>query len=313
MRLKFMIAIITAAFLTAGCSADKESQQKEVKGEEIIKIYSTVYPLEYFADTIGGKYVKVSSVYPPGTDEHTYEPSQKDIIDMTEADLFLYIGHGLEGFVTKADDIFKSEDVEMSAVGEKIKLPKASAEDHHEEEHHQHGDVDPHIWMDPELAKQMALVIKNDLAAKKPEKKEYFENNYSRLSAKLDQLDNTFKTTINEAGRKEIIVSHAAYGYWEKRYGLKQISISGLSSSSEPSQKQLKEVVQTAKEHKINYVFFEQNVSSKLTETIQKEVGAKPLTLHNLAVLTENDIEKKEDYFSLMNKNLAALKTALNK
>ncbi|MBM7692981.1 zinc transport system substrate-binding protein [Peribacillus deserti] len=312
MKLKFILTIITAVLLTAGCSQAKEPNSEKVEGEDKINIYSTVYPLEYFANSIGGKYVKVSTVYPPGTDEHTYEPSQKDIIKMTEADLFLYIGHGLEGFVDKADDIFKSENVEMTAVGEKIDIPAVKEEEQHEEDHHHHADVDPHIWIDPELAKQMALVVKDELVNKKPEKKEYFEKNYTELSAKLDQLDSRFRAAVKEADRKEIIVSHAAYGYWENRYGIEQISISGLSSS-EPSQKQLKQVVQTAKEHQIKYVFFEQNVSSKLTETIQKEVGAAPLKFHNLSVLTENDIKGKEDYFSLMNKNIAALKTALTK
>jgi len=115
------------------------------------------------------------------------------------------------------------------------------------------------------------------------------------------------------AKHKEIIVSHAAYGYWEKRYGIKQLSISGLSSSSEPTQRELKQIIKTAQENDLNYVFLEQNVSTKLAEVVRKEIKAEPLYLHNLSVLTDADIKNKRTYFSIMNDNLKALETALAK
>ncbi|WP_409297084.1 metal ABC transporter solute-binding protein, Zn/Mn family [Peribacillus sp. SCS-26] len=326
-KVKWIIPFLLTVLAVAGCSGKEQGNSKQEKSPDKIKVYATVYPLQYFAGSIGGKYVEAESVYPPGTDEHTFEPSQKDIIKMTDADLFLYVGHGLEGFVEKSKGILEGEDVAMAAIGEKMDLKEESHDDrvheeeshdehaHEEESHdeHAHGDIDPHVWLDPVLAKEMAGLIRDELAKQKPEEKVYFEENYTKLAAKLDALDKSFQKTAADAGRKELIVSHAAYGYWEKRYGIKQISVAGLSSSSEPSQKQLQKVVETAKKHDIKYVAFEQNVSSKLTETIQNEIGAAPLTLHNLSVLTEKDIKSKEDYFTLMDKNLSAVRTALNK
>ena len=158
----------------------------------------------------------------------------------------------------------------------------------------------------------MAKSIKDALVKQMPDKKEEFVKNYNTLAQKLDTLNNQYTETIHQSKHKEIIVSHAAFGYWETRYGLKQISISGLSTSNEPSQKALETIVATAKKHDIHYIFFEQNVSSKLTETVQKEIGAEPLTLHNLGILTTEDIKNNRDYFSIMNTNLEALKKALN-
>lgn len=91
-----------------------------------------------------------------------------------------------------------------------------------------------------------------------------------------------------------------------------QIPISGLSPTQEPSQKELEQIITESKEHGIHYVIFEQNVSPKVAKIIQNEIGAESLTLHNLESLTEENIQKKEDYFSLMRKNMAAIKTALN-
>ena len=92
---------------------------------------------------------------------------------------------------------------------------------------------------------------------------------------------------------------------------LNKLAFLVLSTSNEPSQKELESIVLTAKEHNTKYIFFEQNVSSKLTEIVQGEIGAEPLYLHNLSVLTSEDIEKDRDYFSIMDDNLQALKKAL--
>ena len=230
----------------------------------------------------------------------------------------MYIGHNLEGFVTKAEPILEGEGVVKAAIGERIDLDHAASvdeeehdHDHEEDSSHQHGDVDPHIWLDPALMAEMGEQVTQELAALKPDQKAYFEENNKQLEAKLTELDTAFKETIDRSPKNEIIVSHAAYGYWENRYGIEQIAVSGLSSSSEPSQKQLTNIMKTAKEHHLKYVLTEQNVSSKLTETIQKELGAEALQLHNLSVLTENDEKNGEDYFSLMEENRKTLEKAL--
>lgn len=324
MKRKITLSLILAlSLILSACGKDQASSEKKTDDDKI-KIYTTVYPLLYLAEEIGGKYVDVASVYPAGADEHTFDPSQKDIIKMAESDLFMYIGHNLEGFVTKAEPILEGEGVAMAAIGEQIDLDHAAStangddHDHDEEGHsheeessHQHGDVDPHIWLDPALMAEMGEQVTQELAALKPDQKAYFEENNKQLEAKLTELDASFKETIDRSSKKEIIVSHAAYGYWENRYGIEQIAVSGLSSSSEPSQKQLTNIMKIAKEHNLQYVLTEQNVSSKLTETIQKELGAESLPLHNLSVLTENDEKDGEDYFSLMEENRKTLEKAL--
>lgn len=187
-------------------------------------------------------------------------------------------------------------------------------EDEHsgEEDEHAHGDVDPHVWLDPNLSIQMAENIKNALIEKMPEKKKAFESNYNLLKKDLEKLDHDFKETVGNSKTKYLLVSHAAYGYWENRYGIDQIAISGLSPTQEPSQKELEEIIEESKAHNIRYLMFEQNVSPRVSEVIQKEIGAKSLTLYNLESITEEDRNKGEDYFSIMRKNLENIKIALN-
>ncbi|MBA4537413.1 zinc ABC transporter substrate-binding protein [Bacillus aquiflavi] len=325
----FFSLLLTAALFLSGCNEEtkqtnKKETEKTISADKTLTVYTTVYPLQFFTKKIGGDFVNVETIYPPGSDEHTFEPSQKDMIKLAEADLFFYIGLGLEGFVDNAKKTLKNEKVTMVATGEMLHLNETNENDHadeekHEDEHgheddhgHTHGDIDPHVWLDPVYALELAEAIKNELIHKMPEEKSTFENNFEELSNELKEIDQDFKNTITNAKQKNIIVSHAAYGYWEKRYGLHQISISGLSTTSEPSQKQLETIIETAKEYQIKYILFEQNVNSHLTEIVQKEVGAEPLTLHNLGVLTDDDIKNKDDYITLMRENISTLQKALN-
>lgn len=313
MKKLFTFLLLFVLFLSGCANGEKEKN----KDKEKLIVFTTVYPLQYFSERIGGNYIEAKTIYPPGADEHTFEPTQKDMMKLADADLFIFIGLGLEGFVEKAQGILKNEDVQLIAAGENVNLDTQVAQSHDEEEHHDddghhHGDFDPHVWIDPIYAKDLAEAIKNALIEKMPEHKDEFSANYDELIKELDQLNESFKNVADQAKHREIIVSHAAFGYWEKRYGLEQISVSGLNTSNEPTQKQLEKIIKEAKEHNLKYVFFEQNVSSKLTEIIQKELGAEPLYLHNLSVLTDQDIKNNSTYFTLMNGNIKALEKALN-
>lgn len=106
-------------------------------------------------------------------------------------------------------------------------------------------------------------------------------------------------------------VSHAAFTYLAEPYGFQQVAVAGLNSQDEPSQKELTEIVELAREKNIEYIVFEQNVSSNLTEVVQKEVGAEAVEMHNLGVLTQENIDNNETYFSLMQRNLEVLETIL--
>ncbi len=182
---KTVYAILLASFvwvLTA-CNTDNPSVEKD---SDSLDIYTTVYPLQDFAEKIGREYVNVETIYPPGADEHTFEPSQQDMIKLAEADLFFYIGLGLEGFVDRAIDVLESQDLVMKAAADSITdgQLEGNLEDPEEEqsdsghEGHDHGDVDPHVWLDPVLSQALALSIKDSLIKAMPNQEAYLTENY---------------------------------------------------------------------------------------------------------------------------------------
>lgn len=384
-------SVLSSSLLLAACgTTDNSTTEVENKDTETLKVVTTIYPLEDFTKKIGGEYVEVSSIYPPNVDAHSFEPSTRDMITLAESDLFIYTGVGVEGFVDKATEALKNEDVTLLAAGNELSLLElgenehqhddethlehghdeethqehedehANDEDNHQEEHahseenrehtehdedegsnqheqqddsanpdeehlhehdeeentnqehEEHGDVDPHVWLDPILSIQLAENIKNSLIELRPNHAKQFEENFTSLKIELEKLDEEFQTTIQQANTKHLLVAHSAYGYWEARYGIEQIAISGLSPTQEPSQKSLQNIIEESNEHKISYVIFDQNLTGKIAEIIQKEIGAESLTLHNLESATEENIENNEDYFSIMRANLKTIETALN-
>ena len=327
------ILIWSSLCLVLFLAACGKSEEKAQNTDEKVQIYTTVYPLQYFAERIGGESVHVSSIYPAGANEHTFEPTQKDMMALADADLFFYIGLGLEGFVENAKKTLADEEVNMIATVDAIsdeqleeaahEEEEATSTDSHDHEHesessedhshegHDHGDIDPHVWMSPKISQSLALSIKDSLVEISPEQQETFEKNYDELVSDLQQLDADFEEMAHNAPNKTFFVSHSAFGYIANTYGLEQLAVAGLNSQDEPSQKELTKLIDLAEEKNIEYILFEQNVSSKLTEVIQKEIGAESLVLHNLGVLSKEDIQNKETYFTLMNKNLETLRTVL--
>ncbi|KGR87746.1 metal ABC transporter solute-binding protein, Zn/Mn family [Lysinibacillus odysseyi] len=328
-KLLSLLLLTIVALVLAACGGDKKEKEHNSKDtDSALSIYTTVYPLQYFAERIGGDHVKVSSIYPPGANEHTFEPTQKDMMTLADADLFFYIGLGLEGFVEKAKTTLAHEHVKLVSTADNVSEEMLhistghvhaeeeeghAHEDEHEDEHNheeEHG-LDSHVWLSPVISKELAAVIKSELIKAMPEYESDFTKNYDTLTAELDQLHADFESMAAGTSKKTFFVSHAAFGYIAGHYGFTQVPVAGLNSQSEPSQKELMKIVDLAKAENIQYIFFEQNVSSSLTEVIQKEVGAKAMTLHNLSVLTPQDIANGETYFTLMRKNMEALKTAL--
>ncbi|RFU70591.1 ABC transporter substrate-binding protein [Peribacillus saganii] len=207
----------------------------------------------------------------------------------------------------------EAEGTEAKAGDHEHEGESTEAEGHeHEEENLNHGNYDPHVWLDPIRSIELAKNIKNTLSELEPEHASEFESNFIQLKDELEKLDQEFKTTIENSKTNYLLVAHEAYGYWEERYGIEQIAIAGLSPTQEPSQKELQHIIEESTEHNIHYVIFEQSVSPKVAKIIQEELGAESLTLHNLESITEENIKQKDDYFSIMRMNLQTIKTALN-
>src|SRR5213078_1505092 len=131
------------------------------------------------------------------------------------------------------------------------------------------------------------------------------------LVAKLRQLDRQYRAGLRNCTHREIVTSHAAFAYLGQRYGLKQVSITGLTPESEPTPQQLAHVVEVVRRTHATTVFFETLVSPRLADTVAREVGAKTAVLDPIEGLTPSEQAHGDNYLTLMRSNLAALRKAL--
>lgn len=303
-RATFIFILLSILFI--GCS-----QSNDINKNNEFEIYTSLYPFQYITEQIGGDTVAVHSILPPGADAHTYEPTSKEVISIAKGDLFFYLGAGMESFAETVAESLASQDVKLIEIAGDKSLFINGEHEHDDDHGHHHSDYDPHVWLDPLRLIQIAEIIKDELISLNPDAKELYEENYQALNVDLTLLDKSFQDMIEKKKNKQILVSHAAYGYWEDRYGIEQISVNGLSSSSEPSQKELTDIIRQTKKYNLKYILFEENTSNRVSEIIQDEIGAEAAVIHNLEVLTEQDIKDNKDYLSIMQSNLDTLDKVL--
>ena len=296
----FFVAVL--ALSLAACGKDSHQQSSDHKGKLDVK--TTVYPLKSFAQQIGGKYVNVESVYPKGVDPHTYDPSQKQMVDIGKSDLFLYTGDNLdpvakkiakaindkdktlslESALDKNKDLLKGEEHEHEH-GEGHEHGEAH-EDEHEHEHHHHGKYDPHIWLDPVVSQKFAKAIKDEL------------------------IDKDMKHAVKGNEDKTVYISHDSIGYLAERYHFEQEGIENMNAE-EPSQKDLTNIVKQIKEDKVKNILIEENVSHKVADTVRKETNAKTIQFYNMGSHTKQQDDDNNTYQSFMKKNIKAIEKAL--
>lgn len=268
-----------------------------------LQVATSFYPLYFFASQIALDKADIYNITPAGAEPHDYEPSTKDIAKIEDSSILILNGAKLEPWGDKLKENLKDKKTLIVTVGETIANQKI-LEDGEEIQ-------DPHIWLDPMLAKKEVAMIAQALSQADPNNGDFYQANAQILLAKLDNLDLKFRQGLNNCAQKDIITSHTAFGYLADQYHLNQVAISGISPDVEPSVQQLIQVAEFAKKNQVKYIFFESLISPKLSQTIAAEIGAQTLVLNPLEGLSEEEIKKGKSYFSEMENNLINLKIAL--
>ncbi len=308
--------------MLSACGNINKGENKDVSSKNKLKIYTTAFAFQSFTEQIGGKYVDVKSIYPPGADMHTFEPTQKEMVNIAKGDLFIYSNKEMDPVAKKIAGSINNKDLKLALTAnfthDDLVVNHEHEHEGHDHDHeadghnHEEGSEDPHVWLDPVLNKKMVKSIKDDLVKKDPQHKTYYENNYKQVVDDLNDINQSLTKITEHPKRDTVVISHDSIGYLANRYGFKQEGVSGMNNE-EPSQRDLMNIVNNIKQTKQPYVLYEQNISSKVTDVIQKESNSTPLSFHNMATLSkEESKESNITYQSLMKQNIKSLDKALN-
>ncbi|WP_038022902.1 zinc ABC transporter substrate-binding protein AdcA [Tetragenococcus muriaticus] len=295
--------------MLGACGNDDQSAANEQ--DESLQIMTTFYPMYDFTENIVGDEGDVELLVPSGNEPHDYEPSARDIAEITESDAFVYHNENMETWVPEASEGWQENEPAVIEGTEGITLMPGDEEEHdhdhdHGEEGHSH-EFDPHTWVSPQMAVKEVESIKDQLVELYPERQEAFETNAENYISQLEDLDDDYTETLESAQQKSFVTQHAAFGYLALDYDLNQVPIAGLSPDQEPSPSRLAELKEYVSDNDINYIYFEENANDKIARTLVDETGVELEVLNPLESLTDEQMDNGEDYISVMEDNLAAL------
>lgn len=307
--------VIILLLILSGCS-NTVSTKNEITsdGSKKMQIVTTFYPMYFFTQKVAGNAANVELLVPNGVEPHDWEPTAKDMARIQDGDVFIYNSHSFETWTDKVLKSINDPDLNVVEASKGIVLMDALEGEEGEEDHGHSEHVsskDPHVWLSPVLAQQEVNTIADALEQADPKNKEQYKKNADALISELADLDRLYKETINKAKKKEFVTQHAAFGYLAKQYGLTQIPIAGLSPDVEPTLGKLAELTELTKKKNVKIIYFEELTSSKVAETLAKEIGANTEVLNPLEGLSKEEQKNGLDYLDVMKKNLEALKLSI--
>ena len=329
-RVLLFILVAVLLIATPGCN----NTEPELSGDNNhLNVVTTIFPLADMAEELGGDKVSVSYLLPPGASPHTFEPTVDQARLVSEADLFIFIGAGLDDWAVKLaesagpslillnlsdmasllqaapyTDLKHSGDREDNHdyddhAHEHEEEHLAADDDHHSEDHHDHGPDDPHFWLDPVTVRDaIAPAITGALSLLAPDDEAYFNELSESYSQGLSLLHEEIESKLSSVQNRRFIAFHSAWQYFAHRYNLEEIAVIALFPGQEPSAGSMAELIELVEDKSIKAIFSEAQFPSALAERIAEESG---LNLLELDPLGGPGIEGRESYMGLMRYNLS--------
>lgn len=308
-----LVLSICTALLFSGC---KKSEVKQAAGLQVV---TTLFPLYDFARTIAGGKAEVTMLLPPGVEPHTFEPKPEDMIRISRAGLFIYTSRYMEPWAEKIITGIDNRALRVVNAGERVVYRPGVGRDEHD--HGQRGEgagghaqegMDPHIWLDFSNAARMVDAILDGFIAADPGNSGVYRANAEGLKMRLAALDRRYRLSLSSCSTRKLLHGgHYTFGYLADRYGLEYHALSGISSDSEPSAERMVALVREIRSSGARYLFAEELLSPRLTETLAQEAGVAVLMLHGAHNLSRDDLSRGATFFDLMDRNLEQLQKGL--
>ena len=309
-------------------------------------VVSTSFPGYDFARAVTkNTNISTKMLVKPGAETHTYEPTPQDIIDIKNADMFIYVGGDSDTWVekilkdvdTKKTHVVKLVDL-VSTVEEEI-VEGMEDEDEHDHDHdhdhddhdhdhdhnhdhkhdhdgHDHDDhdeeegaeIDEHVWTSPKKAMEIVKKIAEVASEIDTDEKTKINDNAEKYVAEIAQVDKDLHQAIDGKISEIVVADRFPFRYFADEFGLKYAAaFSGCSEQTEASAKTISFLINKVKQDKVKKIYKIELSNGKIAETVSKDTGAEVLELHSAHNVTADDFSKGVTYVDLMKRNLLAL------
>ena len=291
------VLLVTAlglvAGLTSACRLPKSGEHTVV---------ASFYPLYFIAERVAGRYNDVVDLTPPGVEPHEYELTVRQVAEIDNARVGFY-EHGVAPSIDQAmDNDSPDHALDVTSVVP-LAAPVAGSGVEHTSD-----DKDPHFWQDPTLMAEATRAFASTMAEADPAHAAYYRAQGRRLVRDLGRVDAAYRRTLANCRVDTIVVSHDAFEYLARRYGVDVVPIAGLEPDAEPSLQRLHDLADLIRDRGVTTVFFETLASPDLAESLAGDVGARSAVLDPIEGLSSDDPDAT--YLTLMRQNLSALAKA---
>jgi zinc transport system substrate-binding protein len=270
-----------------------------------IKVVASFYPIFEFVKKVGGDRVEVSSLIPAGIEPHDYEPTIQQVQNAETADMLVFNGAGFEGQWLKN---INAKFVVDTSKG----LNLTGSTNEHASDGQGGALLDPHIWLDPLLAKQQVENIRDGLIKVDPANAAYYNENAKRFITELDNLDRTIRLGLSNCEKRDFIAFHNAFRYFANRYSLVQHSIQGLSPEVEILPQRLQQIIGLARDMGLDTIYYEELLDPRLADVIAQEIpNGKVLVLSPIEGIDKEEQKAGVGYLDKMKENVENLKVGL--
>lgn len=271
-----MLAVV--ALMAAGCEREAARSPEGDATRASVSVCVSIPPQAFIVERIGGDRVSVEVLVGPGQSPTTYEPAPAQMSTLDRADVYFRIGVPFEetlmGRISASMPHLNVVDlrrgIELQPIG-----------DHDHQEGRQHGRLDPHTWLDPELAAVQAETIRDELTRLDPHRTATYEANLEALLADLEDVDRDIAEMLDPFAGRKMFVFHPAFGYFARAYELEQVAIE--IEGKEPAPRELQHIVELAEEEGLRAIFVQPQFSDRSARAIAAEVDTQIIELDPLA------------------------------
>lgn len=291
-------------FVAAVCLAFLAGSANPIFASEPLHVVVTIPVLKDFADQIGGPHVRAMSLLSGSESEHTYSPKPSDLVAVRKAHVFIEIGMGLEVWVGALVRNAGTTELLVVTTSEGIAriADRAKTSDVHG-----HGDGNPHIWLDPENAKQMVGLIAEAFAKADPAHAGEYRANQDRYVHRLGALEVELAEQLQRVTDRRIVVHHPAWPYFARRFGFDIAGEIITQPGAEPSARHIQALIKKIREGHIRVIVSEPQLNQKLPRILAQESGAR------LVILTAmpGGVPGTGTYLDMLRYNVVQLAQAL--
>ena len=280
-RVTTAISILLASVLAAALAISAMSCERKEEISEKIGVVVTILPQAEFVESVGGERVEVNVMVPPGANVHIYEPTPSQMTALAKAEMYAKVGSGMEFELVWIDKLVAvNKKMLIVDCSKGVELQEMIGEYEHDGEH-EHGVMDPHIWMSPLNVQIMVRNICDGLVQVDPDNKPYYERNRDAYLQKLAELDQIIRDGLSGLTNRRFMVYHPAFGYFAREYNLTMIPIE--EEGKEPTAAGLAHLIEQAKEHDIKVIFAEPQFNPQSAEVIAGAIGGRVVFINPLA------------------------------